>query len=252
MVLSETHSKGDVEVQQWVQEGAGRGRPWQGRSFWCHNMQLGSQQPVRGVAVLLRDGVVPLGVEVQVQHRDSVGRLLRVGWECGDSTRWSVLAVYAPSDSADRTSFFIDDYWAALQSGDANSNLLVGGDFNCACSPEDVLPMPGQQPQASSRLIGGTSLSLVNSLFGLVDCYRHLHPRRLQPTHYQQSLLLLLAAAAAVVQGHPGTVAGLITSSCLSRLCRKVGCVQHSSMLVSPAITGPSASTCAASGTPAR
>ena len=187
VVLSETHSKDDGEVRRWVQEGAGKGRPWQGRAYWCHNTQPGSLQPVRGVAILLRDGVVPLDVEVTVQHMDSAGRLLRVGWECGDSSRWSVLAVYAPSDSAGRSSFFSDQYWEALQSGDASSNILVGGDFNCACSPEDVLPMPGQQPQASSRLVGGTSLALVNSLFGLVDCYRQLHPRRSQPTHYQQT-----------------------------------------------------------------
>ena len=186
-LLSETHSKDDGEVRRWVQEGAGRGRPWQGRAYWCHNTQPGSLQPVRGVAVLLRDGVVPLDVEVEVQHRDSAGRLLRVGWECGDGSRWSVLAVYAPSESASRSSFFTDQYWEALQSGDASSNILVGGDFNCACSPEDVLPVPGQQPQASSRLVGCASLALVNSLFGLVACYRHLHPRRLQPTHYQQT-----------------------------------------------------------------
>ena len=113
VILSETHSKTDAEVQQWVQEGAGKGRPWQGQAFWCHNTQPGSQRPVRGVGILLRDRVVPVGVGVTVQHTDAAGRLLRIGWEDSDSDRWSVVAVYAPSVAAERSSFFAGAYYEA-------------------------------------------------------------------------------------------------------------------------------------------
>ena len=34
VLLSETHCTSDSQAQQWVQEGAGLGKPWQGASFW--------------------------------------------------------------------------------------------------------------------------------------------------------------------------------------------------------------------------
>ena len=185
VILSETHSKTDAEVQQWVQEGAGKGRPWQGQAFWCHNTQPGSQRPVRGVGILLRDRVVPVGVGVTIQHIDTAGRLLRIGWEHSASDRWSIVAVYAPSVAAERNSFFAGAYYEALDSGPANSKLIVGGDFNCATSALDVQPLPGQMAAHSARLVGGQHLQTVNSLFALIDSVRHLHPALHQPTHYQ-------------------------------------------------------------------
>jgi hypothetical protein len=113
--------------QQWVQEGAGRGRPWQGRAFWSHNTQPGNQRPVRGVGILLRDGVVPVDVQVSVEFSDVTGRLLRIGWELSSSDRWSVVAVYAPAVAAERSGFFLDNYFEALDSGAADSKLIVGG-----------------------------------------------------------------------------------------------------------------------------
>ena len=72
------------------------------------------------MGILLRDRVVPVGVGVTVQHNDAAGRLLRIGWEHGNSDRWSVVAVYAPSVAAERNSFFAGAYYEALDTGPAN------------------------------------------------------------------------------------------------------------------------------------
>ena len=78
-VLSETHATSDAQARQWLQQGEGPGFPWKGEAWWCHS---GGAQPaaVRGVGILVRDGVLPAGAQPAVEFSDSHGRLLRVGW----------------------------------------------------------------------------------------------------------------------------------------------------------------------------
>ena len=87
--------------------------------------------------------------------------------------------------ATERNSFFAGAYYEALDTGPANSKLIVGGDFNCATSVLDVQPLPGRMVASSARLVGGQHLQTVNSLFALVDTVQHLHRTLHQPTHYQ-------------------------------------------------------------------
>jgi hypothetical protein len=57
-LLSETHSRSDQQVKQWVQKGAGQGRPWQGPAFFHHKPAAEGERATAGVAVLLSQWVL--------------------------------------------------------------------------------------------------------------------------------------------------------------------------------------------------
>ena len=119
----------------------------------------------------------------EVEHAHG-GRLLRVGWPAAEGQRWSALAVYAPCEAAARPAFFEGPYVAALEAGPVDSMLIAAGDFNCAMAAEDVLPEPGQRPEASRRLVGASVVRRVHGETGLQDVWRAAHPAAAQPTHY--------------------------------------------------------------------
>ena len=112
VVLSETHTAADDDVEAWLAAARGAGRPWEGRAFWAHG-QRGS----RGVAILL-GGHICSDTDVdttfiEFSNADAVaaggdgGRVLRVGWrDAPTGASWSVVAVYAPNDEAARRAFF--------------------------------------------------------------------------------------------------------------------------------------------------
>lgn len=182
VVVQETHCASDQEAAQWVQQGAGPGAAWDGQTFWQHG---NSRQ--RGVAILLRAGLVPEGSAVAVEFRDQgidSGRLLRVGWEGAHGQHFSVLAVYAPHQAADRPVFFSGAFSdAVMVPGLAGASLIAAGDFNCVVHVRDVRPAPGRMANMSSRMIGGQDLQLVCAAAGLIDAWRLLHPQQQDFTH---------------------------------------------------------------------
>ena len=184
VLLSETHCTSDSQAQQWVQEGAGLGKPWQGASFWCHQLQQG-QRAAGGVGILLSDSIVSPEAHPTVEHQGPSGRVLKVSWMTPWGQHMAAVAVYAPCSAEDRSSFFLDEYMSAVNSG-TQQRQIVGGDFNCVMRPEDVLPAPQQQQTASARLVGGRSLHTINLIAGLQDSWLLKHPDKLQPTHYTQ------------------------------------------------------------------
>lgn len=181
VVLQETHCSTDEEATQWVQQGAGPGAPWAGHAFWQHG-----NNRQRGVAILLRAGLVPVGQSVAVEYNDhgaETGRLLRVGWDA-QGTHFSVLAVYAPHQPAGRPAFFSGAFAdAVLLPGLAAAALIVAGDFNCVLHERDIRPAPGQLVSGSCRLVGSQELQLVCAAANLVDAWRHLHPHSAAYTH---------------------------------------------------------------------
>lgn len=181
VVLQETHSSTDQEVTQWVQQGAGPGAPWAGQAFWQHG-----NNRQRGVAILIRTGLVPEGQSVSVEYRDhgvETGRLLRVGWDT-QGMHFSVLAVYAPHRPADRPAFFSGAFAdAVLLPGLAGAALVVAGDFNCVLHERDIRPAPGQLVSGSCRLVGSQELRLVCAAANLVDAWRQLHQHSVAYTH---------------------------------------------------------------------
>ena len=188
VLLSETHCKSPDQGQQWVQEGTGR-RAWRGQAFFaCANGHQQRQRPTSGVAVLLSQRIVAAEAEAEIEYADNEGgRLLRVRWQAPWGQHLAAMAVYAPAVAACRPSFYATEYMRALDAGMGGARLIVGGDFNCALTAADVMAAPGTNPLASSRMVGGQDLQLVNSTADLVDVWRKLYPHRQQPTHYSFS-----------------------------------------------------------------
>eukprot|EP00775_Hariotina_reticulata_P015248 gene15248-biopygen2616 len=152
VVVQETHCSGDSQAQQWVQRGGGPGSAWQGPTFWQHHTSSS-----RGVGILLKAGLLPPDCHPVVEYRDDQatepGRLLRVGWALPGNQHLSVVAVYAPCETASRPAFFAEAFAdAVLQPQFQHSHLIVAGDFNCVLEQRDVQPTLGQPAGNSSRL----------------------------------------------------------------------------------------------------
>ena len=113
MLIQETHSDKTNEVD-WRRE-------WNGQIFFSHKSSVSG-----GVAILFSKDSLLLSCHVQ----DIVeGRLLMIK-AVFESHTMVFLNVYAPTNGADRVTFFskIDE---VLNDLEAESFLFVGGDFNC-------------------------------------------------------------------------------------------------------------------------
>ena len=171
IVLLETHCASQQVADAWLQEGAGPGQPWRGRSHWC----MGTSASC-GVAILFGPGFV--GSDLRLDAHDADGRLLRVSWALHDGRRCACLAVYAPVLPADRRAFLgVDGSLQRALVGDAPGGGLVfmAGDFNCALSGADVL---GGERAAGSRAVGAAALADLLAAQGLVDVWGSLHGGR--------------------------------------------------------------------------
>jgi exonuclease III len=186
VLLSETHSTSDSQGQQWVLQGAGSGRPWQGMAFFAHQQQQGARA-AGGTAVLLSHRIVGTAAEPTVEHIGPSGRVLKVSWVTPWGQRMAAVAVYAPCTQQDRSDFFLGEYMTAVTTGTQECQI-VGGDFNCVMRTGDILQTVQQQQQQgrSGRIVGGQDLRTVTFLAGLQDAWLQTHPGVLQPTHYTQ------------------------------------------------------------------
>ena len=184
VLLAETHSRSDQQMQQWAQQGAGQGRPWQGYCY-AHSKPLeAGVQASAGVAVLLSQKLVKQDTEPVIEFADGQGRLLRVAWTTPWGQQMAAVAVYAPDDHTARPAWFQGPYQEALEEGALGSSLIVGGDFNCALQEIDVQPVAGTRARHSRRMVGAAQLQRVTVRTGLVDAWRHHNPHTRQPTHY--------------------------------------------------------------------
>ena len=184
VLLAETHSSSDQQMQQWAQQGAGQGRPWQGFCYAHSKPRADGGRVTAGVAVLLSQNIVKQDTEPVVEYRDGEGRLLRVAWTTPWGQQLAAVAVYAPDDHTARPAWFEGPYQEALEAGALGSSLIVGGDFNCCVQEADVQPVVGTRPRQSCRMVGAVQLQRVNTRSCLVDAWRHHNPHARQPTHY--------------------------------------------------------------------
>jgi exonuclease III len=184
VLLSETHTISAQQMQRWARQGAGPGRPWRGFCYSHSKPRAEGERAGAGVAVLLTHGIVKEGTEPEVEYRDGSGRVLRVAWTTPWEKRVAAVAVYAPADQEQRPAWFDGTYQEGLDAGALGSSLIVGGDFNCALSEEDVQPVAGTLPRHSRRMVGAAQLQRVNQREGLVDAWRYRNPHARQPTHY--------------------------------------------------------------------
>jgi exonuclease III len=177
-LLSETHTKTEQQAQQWVREGAGKGRPWEGLAFFGHKPLAAGEQAAAGVAVLLSASIVAEGTTPCVDYRDTDGRVIRVAWTSPWQQQFAAIAVYAPAVAADRPAFFTSSYQQALEAGALGASIVAAGDYNCCLDPADVQPTPGTLPSASSRMGGGCTGVAVASRGGPGGCLAVDAPNR--------------------------------------------------------------------------
>lgn len=117
--LQETHSTDGV-AKIWESE-------WGGRIFLNHG-SAGS----RGVAILLKPGFHPT-ISTEVSDQDGRFLLLDIST---DSSSYSLGTVYAPTQDRPRDqATFLDHLEQALDEL-VNTDVVLGGDFNCVLSPE--------------------------------------------------------------------------------------------------------------------
>jgi exonuclease III len=165
VMLVETHCPSQQVADEWLQEGAGPGQPWRGRSFWC----MGTSSSC-GVAVLFSPDFA--GSDLALTARDEGGRLLRVSWLAAPGRRCACLAVYAPVEAAARRTFLGADgpLQHMLASGQQGREwVFLAGDFNCALHADDVLGAEG------SRAVGAAALADLLASGGLSDAWGSLH-----------------------------------------------------------------------------
>ena len=185
VVLTETHSEDDVEVQRWVREGAGPGMPWQGPVYSCHG-----NNRRKGVAILMHHQWVAemVGWHATVVHACSEGRVLKVEWQPPASSSGgkplAIVGVYAPVEAPLRREFYSAEgaLASALAAGAGlSAAMIVAGDFNCVLERRDVFGNAG--PGGGGRMIGGSELAHLMSSAALVDAWRHVNPSFSDFTH---------------------------------------------------------------------
>ena len=196
VLLSETHSTSDTQGQQWVTQGAGSGRPWQGLAFFAHQQQQG-ERAAGGTAVLLSHRIVGTAAEPTVEHTGPSGRVLKVSWVTPWGQRMAAVAVYAPCTQQDRSDFFLGEYMTAVTTGTQECQM-VGGDFNCVMRTGDILQVGQQQQQqqqkgAQAEWLGGRTCELSTSWQG---CRMH-GCRHIQGCCSQHTTRSMAAAATA-------------------------------------------------------
>lgn len=179
ILLCETHSRDDAETLAWTQEGAGPGLPWEGHAFWHHGTSSS-----RGVAILI-SSAVPIS-QPSLAHQDREGRLLSVSFKSEEGFPWEIMAVYAPCEPQNRAPFFQGPFAQACAHTAPGTARIIAGDWNCVTSPADFFS-PHPNPQQNSRLIGGAELQGVQTMYGLTDVWRVLHPQAVEFTRVTQS-----------------------------------------------------------------
>ena len=178
VVLSETHSRDDVEGTRWVQEGAGAGRPWNGQAFWSH----GSTHS-RGVGILL---AARAALDATVTYADDEGRVLAVSFRTADGQLWAVIAVYGPVEPGDRAAFFSGPVSYACAVQPPGAIVLLAGDLNCVTSTLDLFTWQ-PNPMQNSRMVGGYELQRLKDIHDLTDVWRRLHPGIMEYTRITRS-----------------------------------------------------------------
>ena len=149
---------------------------WRGRHFWAP----GTTQS-RGVMTLIKDNpAIEVESGATPAVADAQGRLLAVD-VIFSGAPMRFVNVYAPNDPADRSAFFHDALSQALSGVDAGRHLVVGGDFNCVCSPHDC--SNGNRGFAN-RQLGSSALQLAMHQHSLVDVWRVDNPSAVDFTHW--------------------------------------------------------------------
>ena len=137
-------------------------RRWSGRCFW--SPAIGRQG---GVITFISDR---FNCEVISWRKDYNGRILSILLLCGN-TKINVVNIYAPTNLTERKPFF-DSLHEFFFPADF---LVIGGDFKCYEHEMDKL---------GGNIWIADYLTDFCSSFGLINCWRKLHPRSRELTWF--------------------------------------------------------------------
>ena len=173
-VLTETQTAADPADMLRQQPGAGVLWP---RAQFFHCPGHGH---TGGITIILSPSLSATAPTViDVGHAS--GRILRLDLALGGELV-SLLGVYAPAQPTGRAHFFDTELRAALPAD--GRPVLVGGDFNCVLSEEDVVRRPhSPAPGSRSRFAGAATLKLLMEAHCLRDVWREHSGRSAGFTH---------------------------------------------------------------------
>ena len=204
LMLQETHHGSLQQVDDWVHEGSGAGRPWKGWAAWSTGTSAS-----RGVAVLVGDHV-PVQ-DWKVVHDSVDGRVIVVTFTAFGQ-HFRVGSVYGPCVPGERLPFFRVTLPAAIPPVEVEGMFsVVGGDWNCV---GDV--SLDQSSGGDGRAVGYRGgMSEWEEDVGLADSFRLLHPSDRVYTHFSgiaQSAARLDRVLVAVEFAHNVKEAGMSSS----------------------------------------
>ena len=154
--LQETHATKNCE-SQWKKE-------WGSSIMFSHG-----RTNARGVAVLIRSG---LDIVILHEHCDSKGRLIMLNAKIKDKN-YLLVNLYGPNKDAEAVCFY-QDLSTTLRGIDldSDSNVIVGGDFNCPLDP--TIDKKGGVVIPRQHVIN--SIENIQNEFSLHDIWRIKNP----------------------------------------------------------------------------
>ena len=162
-VLTETQTASPPEAL--LRQLPGAGAVWPGATFFSCPGTGHSE----GIVIILGPRC-PLSSTTLRPPPASTGRILRLDADLHGSP-FSLVAVYAPTQAAERTAFYSDSLGPALPTDGRPFTLT--GDFNCILAQEDAVYTPGILPPVpNSRLRGSDELADIMTLHNLRDVWR--------------------------------------------------------------------------------
>ena len=129
----------------------------------------------KGVCILLAKD---LPCKVISTHRDGDGRIILINIEL-NNIEYSICNIYCSNNVSDRIAFlqYVNEF---VKSHAVSGNrILIGGDFNCADSPND----------RSHKIVDRSSAKLANlkSSLHLEDVWRHFNPNTIEYSYIDPS-----------------------------------------------------------------
>ena len=157
--LQETYSSKYIE-NPWKSE-------WGGKIYFCHGTSHS-----RGVMIMFNPKLEVLVDNIEV---DKNGRYLLLQTTISDTT-CQLCNIYSPNNSSDQITFFSSILDVLKKCSEFN--IIIGGDFNCALTPQDKLG--GAAVGRKNNVI--SEINKLCDLLKLQDVWRYQHPDQAQFT----------------------------------------------------------------------
>ena len=120
----------------------------------------------RGVAILFREG---LACDIDSIFKDKEGRILLMNIRV-NNIEYSLCNIYSPNDVCKRITFLNSIRSFINKNATSQSNLFIGGDFNCVAFNEDKIR---KSYDKSSNIFTNLKINL-----NVIDIWKKLNPEK--------------------------------------------------------------------------